>query len=455
MRTDNNELLSNKEETVDKESENNGVMDTPISRRKVLVGAAAGGAALALGSLPVFAAGSENVIRVGFMSPRSGKLGIFGQVDPYVLKLGRKSLGKGITTGGKTYQVKIIDRDTQSSPSRASKLAKDLISNEHIDLMLSTSTPETVNPVSDACEAAGVPSLGTQCPLESFYFGRGGKKGESSPFKWTFDFSFGTEQFIKAYLSMWDKLDTNKRVGVLYPNDADGSSFRNHLAPVVEKRGYKIVDPGPYEDGTTDYSSQIALFNRENCEIFNTIPIPSDFNRFWRQAAQHHYTNKVKIAQIAKTGLFPSQVTPLGPLAYNLATAAFWSPVFPYKSPLAGISSKKLAEDYEGATGKQWTQQLGASMSLLDAGVAVLKACGDPNDKDAVRKAIESLDTMTTVGKVDFTDGPYPNTATTPEIGAQWVKAPSGSQFKLDLVTVGHANDTNVPIQQKLKPFNA
>jgi len=27
----------------------------------------------------------------------------------------------------------------------------------------------------------------------------------------------------------------------------------------LTKAGYTIVDPGPYEDGTTDYSAQIAL----------------------------------------------------------------------------------------------------------------------------------------------------------------------------------------------------
>jgi branched-chain amino acid transport system substrate-binding protein len=438
-----------------KGSKNNDIMDTPISRRKVLTGAALGGAALMLGSRPTFAAGSENVIRVGFLSPRSGKLGIFGQVDPYILQLSRKALAKGITVGGKTYDVKIIDRDTQSSPSRASKLARDLITSEHIDLMLATSTPEVTNPAADACESAGVPCLATVVPWQSFYFGRGGKPGQPSPFKWSFVFSFGTEQFAKCYLSAWSELETNKKVGVLYPNDADGSAVREHLAPELEKGGYKIIDPGPYEDGTTDFSSQIATFNRENCEIFNTFPIPPDFNRFWRQAAQHHYTNKVKIAQIAKTGLFPDQVKPLGRLGYNLVDGVYWSPVFPYKSPVTGLSSKQLGEDYEKTAGQQWTQQVGASMSLIDVGFETLKAASDPTSREAIRQAITTLDITSTVGQVDFTSGPEPNVAITPQIGAQWIKAPADSKYKLDLVTVEHATDPNVPIQQKLKPYNS
>ena len=55
------------------------------------------------------------------------------------------------------------------------------------------------------------------------------------------------------------------------------------------------------------------MFKQENCQIFNTFPIPPDFTTFWRQAAQQGYTKMVKIAQIAKTGLFASQVEAVGP----------------------------------------------------------------------------------------------------------------------------------------------
>ncbi|MGH8110739.1 MAG: ABC transporter substrate-binding protein [Rhodanobacteraceae bacterium] len=432
------------------------LLDLPLTRRQVLVGGTLGALSLMAGSSSVFAATeADREIRVGFISPRSGNLGLFGQGDPYILQIARKALAKGLAIGGKTYRVTILDRDTQSSPSRASQLAHELINQSHVHLMLATSTPEVTNPVADACEAASVPNLATVVPWQSFYFARGAKPGQPSPFKWTFCFSFGTESFVKAYLSEWAELKTNKKVGVMYPNDADGMAVRDHLAPELEKAGYKIIDPGPYQDGTTDYSSQIALFNRENCQIFNTFPIPPDFDAFWRQAAQLHYTDKVIIAQIAKTGLFPSQVTPLGPLGYNLACGVYWSPVFPYDSPATGITPRELADGYEKSTGRQWNQQLGASMSLIDVGIAALKASSDPTSRDAIRKAITTLDATSMVGNVNFKTGPTPNVSVTPQIGAQWVKARPGSKYELDLVTVEHATDPQVPIQRKLVPYHA
>ena len=90
---------------------------------------------------------------------------------------------------------------------------------------------------------------------------------------------------------------------------------------------------------------------------------------------------------------------------------------------------------YTKATKKQWNQQLGATMSLLDAGVTALIQSHNPKSKAAVSRALGRLNTITTVGRVDFTHGPVPHASTTPIIGCQWVKAKKGP-FKLDNVIV-------------------
>ncbi|OYV33048.1 MAG: ABC transporter substrate-binding protein, partial [Acidocella sp. 20-61-6] len=169
-----------------------------VTRRLVLGGAA--GLSVASGFRPAWAA-AANTLRVGFISPRTGPLAGFGEGDPFILGLVRKAFANGLTLNGTTYAVTILDRDTQSDPSRASQLAKELINGHQIDLMLTTSTPEVVNPVSDACEAAGVPCLSTIVPWESWYFGRGAKPGQPSPFKWTYHFCFGAAQFGQLYVS--------------------------------------------------------------------------------------------------------------------------------------------------------------------------------------------------------------------------------------------------------------
>ncbi len=431
-----------------------------ISRRELVKRAGVGVGGLVLGGAaaePIWARPlseeAAGTIKIGFISPRSGPLAGFGEPDPYVLGLARHAFAKGIKIGGKTYSVKILDRDTQSDPARAGQLAKKLITGDKIDLMLTTSTPETVNPVADACEAAGVPCISTTLPWEAWYFGRGAKPGKPSPFKYTFHFCFGVEEFFKAYTHMWPQVKTNKKVGVMWPNDADGNAIRASLGPLLKKAGYTIVDPGAYEDGTTDYSAQISRFKREGIEIFNTFPIPPDFATFWRQAAQQGLARQVKIVQIAKTGLFPSQLEALGSLGYKIASAAYWGPTWPYKSTLTGITSKQLGAGYTKKTKKQWNQQLGPSLALFDVAAAAMRKSGNPKNKKKVAAAMKTLQVETPVGKLHWGKGPVPNVVATPIPGTQWVKAKKGP-FKLDLRFVEHSADPKIPIQAKLQPYS-
>jgi branched-chain amino acid transport system substrate-binding protein len=395
---------------------------------------------------------SAGTIKIGYVSPITGADAGFGEPDGYVLNLARKAFASGIVIGGKTWDVQIIDKDGQSDPARAAQVANDLINSSKVDLMLATSTPEQVNPVSDACEAAGVPCVSTVVPWEAWYYGRGAKPGDNAAYKWTYHFCFGVQQFDNAYTTMWPQVSTNKKVGVMWPNDADGNAIRSALGPLLTKAGYTIVDPGAYTDGTNDYSSQINKFKSGDCEIFNTFPIPPDFATFWQQAAQQGY--KPKIAQIAKTGLFPSQVEALGSIGYGLASGVYWDPTFPYASSLTGISSADLATGYQTSAGKQWNQQLGASLALFDVAAAALKASSNPQDKQAVSTAISTLSVTTPVGQLQWGKGPNANVVVTPIIGGQWVKAPSGP-YKLAFVICEHSSDTNVPIAGTLQPYGA
>jgi branched-chain amino acid transport system substrate-binding protein len=427
-----------------------------LSRREALKVAGAGTLALAgsgilAASRPHAARAASGDIKIGFVSPRTGPAAGFGEPDGYVLGLARQAFSKGLDIAGSHYNVEIIDKDSQSGP-RSAQAANDLINGDQVDLLLTTSTPETVNPVSDAAEASGVPCISTVVPWEAWYFGRQANPAKPVPYKYTFHFCFGVAQFYRAYIHLWPQVSTNKKVGVMWPNDADGNAIRASLGPLLKKAGYTIVDPGAYADGTNDYSAQIAQFKSEQCEIFNTFPIPPDFATFWRQAAQQGY--KPKIAQIAKTGLFPSQVTSLGSIGDNLASAVYWAPSWPYRSSLTGISSKDLGSGYEQATGKEWNQQLGASLALFDVAAALLKASGSPNNKAKVAATMLHLSVTTPLGHLTWGASPLPpNVVATPIIGGQW-RVQHGSKYPIDFVICEHSTDPRVPVVSKLIPYS-
>ena len=123
-----------------------------LSRRDLLLGV--GAAAVAAAALPARAAAAD-VIKIGYVSPRSGGMASVVATDGFMLEQARAALKSGLTIGDKTYEVQILDRDTQSDPKRAADLTKSLITQDQVDLVLSSFTPETVNPVAESVKPPG------------------------------------------------------------------------------------------------------------------------------------------------------------------------------------------------------------------------------------------------------------------------------------------------------------
>ena len=93
------------------------------------------------------------------------------------------SLADGITVAGQKYDVEIINKDSQSNPNRASEVTAQLINNDKVDIMTGSSTSDTVNPVSDQCELAGVPCITSDDPWQAWFFPRKGdpRRASSGP----------------------------------------------------------------------------------------------------------------------------------------------------------------------------------------------------------------------------------------------------------------------------------
>src|SRR5262249_47409882 len=144
-----------------------------ISRRNALK--AAVGAVTAPAVLQVIPVNAQSrVIKIGHVSPRTGPLAGFGEADTFILEQVRGILKDGVSVAGRTYPVQIISKDSQSSGSRASEVASELILGDKVDLIIAASTPDTTNPVSDQAEVNEVPCVTTNCPWQPYFFGRKG-----------------------------------------------------------------------------------------------------------------------------------------------------------------------------------------------------------------------------------------------------------------------------------------
>src|ERR1700752_748623 len=215
-----------------------------INRRTLIKSGAAVVAAPAL--LGANSASAQaKVVKIGHVSPKTGPLAGFGEADEFILKQVRDVLGKGMQRGGKPFPVQLISKDSQSSGSRAAEVGPELILSDKVDLMVTSGTPDTTNPVSDQAEVNEVPCVATNCPWQPYFFGRRGDPAKG--FNWTYLFFWGLEDVIAAFTALWDGTPTNKVVGGLFPNDADGNAWGDKergLPPALAAAGYRLIDPG-------------------------------------------------------------------------------------------------------------------------------------------------------------------------------------------------------------------
>ncbi|HKA96735.1 MAG TPA: ABC transporter substrate-binding protein [Streptosporangiaceae bacterium] len=400
------------------------------------------------------AASSTGTITLGYISPFTGPLAGFASGDRFVIDTIRatSAYSKGFKVGGRTYHVNIVVTDSQSDPNRASQLARQLILNNNVDMLLTSSTPETVNPVAVVGQTEGVPCLATNDPWESWYGGLGGNPANpTAAFQYCTVFFFGLKEFQGCFVPMWNRVPApNKKVACMYPNDADGNAFRAAFEPLISESGYKPADGGAYTDGTTDFTSMISKFKNENAQYFSNCPLPPDFNVFWKQANQQGW--KPKLATVAKVLLFPADTVALGPLVNNIATDSWWGPYMPNRSSLDGQKAGSLVKSFEEQTGKEWVQGIGSTYSLFEVAKEAFTAASDPHDKQEVADALHNVNYTGMCGPLNFSGGPAPGVAIIKPVGVQWKQ--SSGKFPFEMRVVDNSLNPAVQVTADLQATN-
>jgi branched-chain amino acid transport system substrate-binding protein len=394
--------------------------------------------------------GGDGGVKIGYVSPVTGPLAPFGEADEFILGGIREAIADGVEIAGETRSVEIIPKDSQSDPNRAAEVASDLIVQDEVDLILVASTPETTNPVSDQCEANGVPCISTVAPWQPWYFGRQADPANPEDFQSTYHFFWGLEDIEAVFLDMWESLDTNKVVAGLFPNDGDGNAWGDPelgFPAFFGPEGYEIVDPGRFQNGTQDFTAQISEFKSAGAEILTGVPIPPDFTNFWTQATQQNFVPK--IASVGKALLFPSSVEALGENGEGMTTEVWWTPSHPFSSSLTGASAQEFGDAYTEQSGKQWTQPIGFVHALFEVAVDVLERA-EAVEADAIVESIQATSLDTIVGHIEWTGEPVANVAKTQLVGGQWKP---GTDFPYDLVVVSNSALPEVPLGGELEPI--
>jgi branched-chain amino acid transport system substrate-binding protein len=422
-------------------------------------GAASSTSASASAGTGSSAASTGKSITIGWIHPLTGSLAGFGYPDNFVLQqvMATSQFKNGIKIGGSTYTVNIKSYDTQSSVTKAGSLAKQAIQQDNVDLLLASSTPETVNAVASQAEALGTPLICSNVPWESWYINLGGnpQKPTLTP-KHTIMYFLGAEHLALCFKPMWDRIGqksgNNHQVAAAFPNDADGNAFRAVFPEVLGPMGYKLDLSSAYTDGLTNYTSMLSQFKGHGDDFFTNVPLPPDFATMWTQALQQGF--KPKLATVAKVLLFPQDAYAMGSKVYNIATDSWWVPELPWHSSLTQETCTALASSYTEAGLGQPNANI-SNYTLFEIAYAALTSVDNPHDKAELSAALFKVKLPQAVaGPLDYTStnaktNPAPGVAITPPVGIQWQK---GTKYPLEYKVVDNTLQPNAKITGDLLP---
>jgi branched-chain amino acid transport system substrate-binding protein len=142
-------------------------------------------------------------------------------------------------------------------------------------------------PVSVVGERYKIPTLLANGPDNSWL--------ANGPYEWSFALLFNQQYFVDEYFNGFDKLETNKRIGLVLNSSVDGVNQARLMTETAAVRGYEIVDPGRFPEGTNDYSSVIAELKSGDCDIMCANLLTPELGTLWNQCVQLNYQPKIVV----------------------------------------------------------------------------------------------------------------------------------------------------------------
>jgi len=376
----------------------------------------------------------KDTIRIGRVVPLTGYLQDFGKGTPWVEEQAVKAVndegGIYIKEYNKKLKLEMVYADSGSNPIKAAEAASRLILNDKVDILIASHTNDTVNPVSATAERYNIPCVTVDAPSNAWL--------EGGPYKWSFHAFWLSNSQVSVYFDAFDLMPTNKRIGLLAPNDTEGISLAKVLIERAGERGYTVIDPGRFPVGTRDYTEIINKFKDENVELVCGVMMPQDFSVAFRQMHQQGFVPKM--ACVAKALLFPSSIQALGgDLPLGLMSEVWWSPKHPYKSSITGQTCAELAEAFAEANNVQPTNAIGYKHANIEIVVDALKRAQTLNRED-LREAIKDTNLDTIAGHIKFNSQ---NFSKAKLVVGQWQK---GTEYPWEIKIISNKMAPEIPL---------
>ncbi|MGD8808828.1 MAG: amino acid ABC transporter substrate-binding protein, partial [Gammaproteobacteria bacterium] len=301
----------------------------------------------------------------------------------------------GIEVGGKSYKLKIVYYDDESTPARGAQLAERLISQDGIKFLLGPYSSGLTKAIAPVTEKYGIPMVEGNGASRSLF---------TQGYKYLFAVLSTSEQYLSSAISLAaeqaekdGRRPESLKVAMAFENDPFSQDVRAGVIDDASKFGMPVVVDDKLPKELNDMTSTLTKVRALRPDIL----VVSGHSKGAATAVRQVAELKVDVPMLAMTHCDAADVIgKFGADAEYTLCASQWAPSLSYRDDWFG-SAADYARDFEAEFGYSPPYQAAESTAAVLTFVDAFKRAGG-FEPDKVRDALAATDMQTFYGNVKF-----------------------------------------------------
>ena len=305
----------------------------------------------------------------------------------------------GVTVGGKSYKLKVVYYDDESTPARTAQLVERLVQQDGVEFILGPYSSPTTIAAAPITEKYKVPMVEAEGASRALF-----NKG----YKYLFAVLSTSEQYLASAISLAaeiaeqnGKKPSDLKVAMVFENDAFSLDVRAGVVEDMAKYGMSAIIDDKMPADLSDISATLTKVKAVKPDLL----VISGHNKGAVTAARQIKELQVDVPMIAMTHCEGAKiVSQFGPDAEGYLCPTQWAETLSYSDKYFGSAAeydKLFKETFEGYKNVPY-QSAQASAAVLVFKEAFEKA--NSFDREKVRDALAATDTMTFYGPIKFSE---------------------------------------------------
>ncbi|MDA1089175.1 MAG: amino acid ABC transporter substrate-binding protein [Proteobacteria bacterium] len=348
---------------------------------------------------PVHAKVEGDTIVIGSAISFTGKYSTEGihAKNGYNLSVKRINEMGGVKVGGKTYRLKVVYYDDESTPARTAQLLERLIKQDGVKYFLGPYSSPTTIAAAPVIEKYKVPMIEAEGASRALF-----NKG----YKYTFAVLSTSEQYLASAIALAAELAeksgkkaSDVKVAMVFENDAFSQDVRAGVVDDMKKYGMKAIIDDKMPTDLSDISATLTKVKALKPDVL----VISGHTKGAATAARQLTELKISVPMIAMTHCEAAKVTKnYGKAANGYLCPTQWAETLSYSDKYFGSAANynKLYNATYNQKGSVPYQAAQASAAVLVWKDAFERA--NTFDIEKVRDAISATDMKTFYGDIKF-----------------------------------------------------